>query len=241
VGGQAVTAATSKMSTRILIAADLHIPLHNQDATDELLKRIRALHPDVVCLAGDVLDFDSLSNFLSDPDGAKLQQELDQAREFLKRFRKAVGRARWDLCLGNHEDRLRQFLWKNPAIAGLAALQLHNLLGVPADRIHPYGEPVKYGTICCYHTETQGKCNGNTQRRALDRVTRTGAQVVVTAHLHVASTVYTHDRQGLGCSVVTPCLQGQADWTRPAPAWDTGHVEIVVDTGKFPKVTQVLY
>lgn len=228
----------------LLVAADLHIPLHSPEAVKELLTRIRKLHPDAVCLNGDILDFDSLSNFLSDPTGMKLQQELDQAREFLKEFQSAIGRARYDVCLGNHEDRLRQFLWKNPAIAGLDALQLHSLLGIPAGKIHAYGSPVFFGAerqIACYHTETAGKANRNTPARALDRVARTSAQLVVTGHLHAASAVYVHDRQGTGCSVVTPCLQGKQEWTKPDPAWDLGHLEITLLPGRLPIFQNVLY
>lgn len=227
----------------ILVAADLHIPLHSVDATEQLIERVRHLHPNAVCLNGDILDFDSLSLFLSDPTGKKLQEELDIAREFLDRFRSAIGRAKWSLCLGNHEDRLRQYLWKNPAISGLRALELSALLGLPKDKCVAYGEPVFYGSsneVAVYHTETMGKANKNNTQRALDRITRTGSQVTVTSHMHASSCIWTHDRQGCGCSVVTPCLQNKQEWSKPFPNWDIGWTEITILPGRYPIAQQVI-
>lgn len=108
---------------------DLHAPYHDEAAFSTALAFVREFKPDHVWVLGDVCDFYALSRFDRRPDRAlQLQSELDASVELLQRIRDAAPRARATLLKGNHEDRLRRFLWsKAGELAGLRSLDLVSL------------------------------------------------------------------------------------------------------------------
>ena len=118
---------------RHVFVPDPHPPFHSEEACAVAVAFIREYRPDRVWFLGDILDFYQLSHFEQDPRRAlDLQDDIDCARSLLARFREAAPDARAVLIRGNHEDRLRRFLWtaKNPALSSLRGLDVPALLGL---------------------------------------------------------------------------------------------------------------
>ena len=57
-----------------------------------------------------------------------IQDELDECHEFLKTLKELCSEIHF--IKGNHEDRLRRFLWQNPSLASIKALELPKLLNL---------------------------------------------------------------------------------------------------------------
>jgi len=111
------------------ILQDTHHPYHDQRVLREVELFLEELQPDLLLYPGDMSDFYELSKFDKNPERkGRLQQELDLTANMFRRHRELVPNARMIFELGNHEDRLRRFLWSNsPALASLRTLTIDGL------------------------------------------------------------------------------------------------------------------
>ncbi|MEK7383157.1 MAG: hypothetical protein AAB262_07705, partial [Elusimicrobiota bacterium] len=131
-----------------LILPDTHIPFHDKRVVDRWLKHAAQLRPDGVDIIGDLLDCYCLSRFDKNPERKdSLQDELDQAHEFLREVRSVVG-PKCDIRYteGNHEQRLKRVLWGNcKALSGLRGLGIPQLLKLDELRVQwfPTGLPYR--------------------------------------------------------------------------------------------------
>jgi hypothetical protein len=105
---------------KIVVLSDAHYPYHDVFATKLAVRLVEKWQPQEVVLNGDLLDFYKLSTFDQDPsrwrDGG-LQQEIDQWLEWANELKGAAPDAcRFHFLPGNHEDRLRRHLWRNPQL-----------------------------------------------------------------------------------------------------------------------------
>jgi UDP-2,3-diacylglucosamine pyrophosphatase LpxH len=125
----AVSGRTGRDET-ILFIPDIHCGDHDERAVALMLGVVQHLQPDRIIQLGDALDFYALSRFDKNPlrFAARVQYELDVQAELYLRIRELAPRARLQQIEGNHEARGIVFLWKNPALADLRALQLPNLM-----------------------------------------------------------------------------------------------------------------
>lgn len=108
---------------------DTHNPYQDQRVLREVELFLGELQPDLVIYAGDMCDFYQLSKFNKDPKRADgLQTDLNSTVALFKRQRELMPNARMILESGNHEDRLRRFLWGNSAaLASLKDLKIDEL------------------------------------------------------------------------------------------------------------------
>ena len=122
---QAIKRSTPKFkdtqSTALIIPDSQHgfrrgrrgelIPLHDRDACDVAIQAARLLHPDIIILLGDMLDFAGLSSFSKDPDLRFLiQPALVELHWMIQSIRLACPSSRIIYLEGNHEYRLRRAL-----------------------------------------------------------------------------------------------------------------------------------
>lgn len=119
-----------RQATRKVISiSDIHFPYQNKKMLRAWLELLDDEQPDVIVLNGDILDFYDLSSFDKNPLRVnRLQEEIDECVKFLTAIRRVCKTAEIYFIEGNHEDRLRRFLWKNPSISSLKALTLESLL-----------------------------------------------------------------------------------------------------------------
>lgn len=173
------------MSQVRLVLPDLHVPYEDKHCTQRWLQHAAELRPDGVDIIGDLIDAYSLSRFDKNPGRKEnLQDELDQAKQFLGLLRKTVG-PKCDIRYseGNHEQRLTRLLWSNcRALSGLRNLSMPDLLGLSdlGIRWYPMGAPYRIGSLTFMHGDTIRKHGGATARTTSDKV---GGSVIL-GHCH---------------------------------------------------------
>ena len=114
-----------------VVIPDLHAPYHDEESVQTAINFVKYQKPDHVVFIGDVVDLYSVSSFDKNPKRAnKLQDEYDCANEILTEFRKAAPKAKMTYIEGNHEVRMKRYLWRHPELHGLRCLRLPQLLGL---------------------------------------------------------------------------------------------------------------
>ena len=113
----------------IAVLNDTHNPYQDQRVLREVELFLGELQPELVIYAGDMGDFYQLSKFNKNPERAdKLQSDLNSTAGLFKRQRDLLPNSRMVFELGNHEDRLKRFLWGNsPALESLKCLTVEEL------------------------------------------------------------------------------------------------------------------
>ena len=119
-------------SKRTLVVSDIHIPFHDPHAVELAVRVAGVFQPDAIVINGDAVDFYDVSAFDKNPDQIRsggLQNEIAQLGEFLAELNRAKPAACSVTYLpGNHEDRLRRYLWRHSELFGLRVLELPVLL-----------------------------------------------------------------------------------------------------------------
>jgi predicted phosphodiesterase len=114
---------------RGLLLYDVHIPYHDEAACRVALDYGRMFNPDCIILAGDLLDFHSISSWDRDPRQRDTAVELSTAERFIEVLRDTFPKARLVLLEGNHEQRWWRFAWRNiPEFAGIPEFSLAEML-----------------------------------------------------------------------------------------------------------------
>jgi hypothetical protein len=146
---------------RIAVLADHHIPFMDKRADAVARKVLAAFDPQLIWIAGDLLDFAPISRFR---DASRyehtLQDELDEAATYLASLRKAHPKAEMAYQLGNHEQRLRSYILANAdQLDSLRGLKLAGLLGLDTLDV-TLVEGRRYvagGTFCLKHGTRYGE------------------------------------------------------------------------------------
>ena len=115
-----------------VVLSDQHIPFQDPVLEDLTIDFLREHKPTTIHLLGDVLDFYSLSTFDKNPARlTTLQDELDGSTRYFKRLRNVCPNSRIVYSEGNHENRLRRYLWSQArALSHLRTLAFEELLGL---------------------------------------------------------------------------------------------------------------
>ncbi len=129
---------------RVLIFNDLHVPFHDVALLKAVLRFQADFKPHGIIIAGDWNDIYELSTFDKNPSRRfSLQDELDIGHGLLKEVRDISPNARMVFIEGNHEDRLRRWLWKNSGAASLRSNTVESQLGFAELKI----DSVCYGSM----------------------------------------------------------------------------------------------
>lgn len=210
----------------VLVLSDLHIPHHDPAAWALAMAVVRYVRPTRVILNGDMLDFYLLSAYDRDPDryaDGKLQEELDQWRRLARELRVMAG----DGCLieylpGNHEDRLRRYLWRHSELHGLRALELPVLMGLDEFGIgySEYEIEIVPGRLNARHGRVVRKNSAASARAELEH--ERFAVSVITGHTHRLGETYVRTRRGLVKALENGCLCNlEPEYVRH-PDWQLG-------------------
>ena len=147
------------MYENAVVISDLHYPFHDTKAIKLTLKIIKAYQPDIIFIAGDLVDCFPISKFSTNPTRmltdaeimelsqislrthedvalkTALQREFDMAFDFLSELRKGNPKASIYFIDGNHEYRLSKYLFDNGAeLYGItkARLPREPVLAIPS-------------------------------------------------------------------------------------------------------------
>jgi predicted phosphodiesterase len=217
---------------RIVIINDVHVPFHDPQAISLCLQVIKSVTPDIIIINGDFIDFFAISRFDRSPQRKlMLGEEIKEARKVLQQFKFQCDPHKWIFLMGNHEERLRHYLWtKAPELSSLEELHVANLLGLTdGDWIvldyTDTPQPVGYDVVPTVHFPelfiTHGdkiRMSGNTVNLARSIFLKVLRNFVV-GHWHRADTYIQMDYQGKSRGGwVVPCLCYQR------PHWDSGRI-----------------
>ena len=179
--------------------------------------------PDLLVVGSDGIDFCGISHFDRDPARVKaggVQGELDVWMSNQREWADAAGEAlRWFIP-GNHEDRLRKYVWRHPELFGLKALSLPKLLeldelGIGYDDsdelIIDDSLVIKHGSMVRSHSAMTARAELENERHAMS---------VITGHTHRGGSFYAMTRGGpvTGSRKASAC----APWSPTTCAIPTG-------------------
>lgn len=176
---------------KILFIPDCHVPYHDKDAFNLMLKAGKAFKPDHVIIMGDFADFYGVSSHSKDPNRAlKLKDEIEENKKALDQV-KALGAKNNVFVAGNHEDRLERYLRDN-------APELFNFISIPkilelkekGFSYTPYKQAYKIGKLNVTHDA------GNAGRYAHYKSLDCFQHNVIIGHTHRIGFAVEGDAQG---------------------------------------------
>ena len=202
---------------RIVQINDLHIPYHDKKTIEVFVKFLKDVKVDKLVIAGDLLDFYELSTFDKDPKRKfTIQDEIDQCYEVLKEFKKYCPEIHF--IKGNHESRLKKFLWKNPSLASIKVLELSKLLNLDSLGIEYHDFEYIYRKFRFTHGTVVRQDSGATAKAELLKY----GGSMASGHTHRLSMFIKTDSRGtVGayeggcmCDLNPEYIQGTPNWTQ---------------------------
>lgn len=211
------------------VIPDLHFPHVDRERLAYCLDDLKQRKPEHLVQIGDAGDFYTCSSFDKDP---RRQQSLDservEVRDFYRGLRADHPGAMIAMLEGNHEDRLRRYLWgKAPALAHLPELTVPALYGLPdlgisyhgRNGMSLYGLRLKHGDL------VRNKA-GYTASAEMEAHRCSG----VSGHTHRFGHATRTDKEGVTTEwweIGHLCDTGSAEYVT-APDWQAGYMVIHV-------------
>lgn len=117
---------------KTVVAGDTQFPFQDDKAISLFIDFLKDYKPDTIILNGDIMDMFDLSDYDRSPFISEdFEFEVDEARRFFGKLRKASPKAKIIWIYGNHEFRLVRYIYKNAKkLAWLPQLQLENIVKV---------------------------------------------------------------------------------------------------------------
>lgn len=215
---------------------DVQIPWQDQRVLDLVTDFAIDLKPYGVILNGDVVDCYELSEFNKNPiKDYSLQREIREAAGLMYKLAK-VTTERWWLG-GNHEDRLRRALWKNPQFASIHALKFPDLflLNENGFKWKPYGGVLHLGSLLVTHGSQVLKHSGQTARSHFDKY---GTSILI-GHTHRLGVYFRTNAKGIHASYENGCLCKLTPEYVQYPDWQQGFSVVHVGEHGFFNVQQI--
>jgi len=147
-----------------LLMADTHLPFHDELAIQTMFDYIeeKKIHPTIVTILGDLMDFYKISRFPKDPNKKSVKTELKMGKQFLIDLRNRFPDAKIYFYMGNHEVRMQHYIWKN---AGEISDLLDNILpiqlGLKEMKIEFIDAPFAIGKLWHLHGHEKGRGSYN--------------------------------------------------------------------------------
>jgi predicted phosphodiesterase len=220
-----------------VILNDLQIPFQDTPILDLVLSFVKDLKPYGVILNGDVVDCYELSEFDKNPlKDAGLEREIRESAHLMYRLAQCTTE-RWWLG-GNHEDRLRRTIWRNPKFARLESLRFEKLFNLEENgfKWKPYGGLLKLGKLVVTHGSTVRQHSGWTARAHYEKL---GGSVLI-GHTHRLGIYYRTNAHGVHAGYENGCLCRLDPEYVQFPDWQQGFSVVHVDdTNRFFNVVQI--
>lgn len=220
---------------KILVIADLHIPLHDPQAIEIALSEGEKFKPDLIIILGDLIDFDEISHWNSSPpSGFDTKSELKLVKNFLVDLRHRFKKLPILFKYGNHEERLEKFIIKNAKeIYFLFDNLLSNALELDKLKIEPVEFPFHINNFWFLHGhEYRSRASRYIAAALYNRVRRPG----LAGHFHRTDIYSTSSIDGeIDRFYVTACLQGKVTYSK-VPAFEKGFATVEFKT---PEITEV--
>lgn len=225
---------------KALVLSDQHIPFHDKKINDLLIdKFIPEFKPDYIDLLGDLIDFWQISKFRKDPSRkGTLQQDIDSAKDYLRRLREFLPEAQITLHYGNHLCRLKKYIWdKANELDCINAIDLKVLLDVKKYNIKVIDAEEGFeirDKLVLTHGTVISQESAMTARRNLVKY----GQSVICGHTHRLGSTYKTDLRGTIGAWENGCLCSLDlihEWGRELANWGQGFSIVFFSEGKNPQ------
>jgi predicted phosphodiesterase len=215
-----------------VVMNDLQIPFQDPKAVALVLDFVKDLKPHGVILNGDVVDCYALSTFDKNPlTPATLALEITLAGNLMTALAPYTKERHW--LGGNHEDRLRRFLWsKAPMFQGLGDLEFRNLFHLVEHGFQwaPYGDIHHLGKLAVTHGSIVRQHSGLSARAHYDKY----GQSVLVGHTHRLGAYYHSNLAGVHGAWENGCLCLLTPEYAQHPDWQLGFSVVHVESnGQF--------
>lgn len=208
----------SAPTIKVAVLNDTHIPYHNKVMVKNFIQFCEDEQPDQIILNGDMVDFYDLSSFDKNPEReGKLQEELDILKHFLSALRRKCPSSKIVYIEGNHEDRLRRYLWKNAkSLSSLRALKFEELLSLRQYRVDYIKDSYFINGFEFTHGEMVRTHSSYSAKAEYDKHQSSG----ISGHTHrmgvFCKTTYNGTfgwwENGCGCELNPEYIKGIPDW-----------------------------
>lgn len=202
---------------RIVVLSDFQIPYHDERTIEAVERFLDDYQPSVIVLNGDILDFYSLSTFTHNPaHPSDVQKELDIAEALFGSWARRFAASQKVWVLGNHEDRLRKYLWEHPGFSSLRSLDMETMLSIGgAWKVLPYGSQAKIGDTLIVHGDKVRQKSGQSAWATFDKL----GMSVIMGHTHRASQASHRNARGQHTMIEGGCLCRLDPEYGPFPDW----------------------
>lgn len=218
---------------KVAFPTDEHFPFQDESARGVALEIVRDFQPDLLVCGSDCIDFYSISKYDKDPKRSfMLQDEINQWKTGMREWIDAAPDATRAFIPGNHEDRLRRYIWRHPEMAGLDVLQLANLLNLPGmgilyDENHigeNYGQSeLTIGPLVIKHGTLVRKGSAYSAKGELEKEFY-NVDTLFTGHTHRGGTHIVQSRTGIKRAFECFCLCDMNPAYVNRPDWHQGLV-----------------
>jgi predicted phosphodiesterase len=246
VNGYHVTPLTTEYTARqphairIAFPTDQHYPYQDDYARSVALQIVRDFNPHLFISGSDGIDFYAVSSFDKSPERVKqggLQREIDAWIAGEREWMDATPNAKRVFIEGNHEDRLRRYLWQHHEIADLRAMQLSHLLEFDKLKlIHMRSNEIIVGRLLIRHGSKVSANSAYTAKGELE--SERYDFNLLTGHTHRMGAYYVKKRDEIVQAHECGCLCRLDTEYVARPNWQNGFMLATVfhDTVSFEPV-----
>lgn len=107
-------------SQGIAVASDFHAPFYSPVMVERMLSLSRMMGVDTLCIAGDLLDFSTLSHYPVVSEAPSVQEEFEAVRVLFRQFFTQYDRIFY--ISGNHDERFSKRLQSDVRMRDIAAM-----------------------------------------------------------------------------------------------------------------------
>ena len=219
-----------------VVLNDIQIPLQDKQVLGLVLKFVKDLRPDGVILNGDVADCYPISKYMHDPKYPyTLKDEVEQCHKLMTQLENVNEKY---YLGGNHEDRLRKYIWNNAPALGLDdRLDFSKYFGLSDHgfKWKPWGGRVDLGRLIVTHGFSVRMHSGYSAKAHFERL---GSSVLI-GHTHRLGSHFKTDTHGTHAAYENGCLCSFDMGYVQYPNWQQGFSVVHVDTGGWFQVTQI--
>lgn len=214
---------------RIIVLSDFQIPYQDERTLAAVDRFMDDFEPSVIILDGDILDFYGLSTFTHNPlHASSVQDEIDIFEGIAGKWSQRYPAAQKLLVLGNHEDRLRKYMWEHPGFSSLRTLNMLDLLSVGGTwRVVDYGSRAKVGDTLIVHGDSVRKKSGQSAWAMYEKL---GTSLIM-GHTHRAASGSHRNARGQHILIENGCLCRMDPEYGPYPDWTQAFTTGYVNNG----------
>lgn len=216
--------------TRVMIISDHQIPFVDENLVKAQLQFMADFRPHDLIINGDFIDCYEISDFDHDPRRQfTIGDELKMAEGLLYDFGKRLAKdGKIWFAEGNHEERLRRYVWRHAGALVDIVPDLDTLLNLDqhcAGSV-PYGKAIDYLGYTITHGNYVSQYSAYTAKRHADRYRSSGCN----GHTHRMGSYsftdgkgrsHTWDEIGCSCRIDLEYVRGVANWQQ---GWLVGTV-----------------